>query len=99
MKFSIKLTQITLSDNVQKNIESKLSGLDKYFAGILDARVEIEKVTDHHRKGDIYRAELNVSVPGNMLRAESVQDTIPAAIVDVKKKMEIILKKHKETRA
>jgi len=96
MKLSIKSTQLELSEAIKADIEKKLGNLDKYYDRILDAQVEVEKTSDHHRKGDIYRAEINVSVPGDALRAESLQDTIAKALTDLRKKIILVVKKYKE---
>lgn len=46
--------------------------------------VEIEKTTDHHQKGDIFRAEFNFVMRGKHFRSESTTEDIYAAIDEAK---------------
>lgn len=46
--------------------------------------VEIEKTTDHHQKGDIFRAEFNFAMRGKHFRSESTTEDIYAAIDEAK---------------
>jgi len=58
--------------------------------------VELAKTTNHHQKGRIYRAEVNVQVPGEMLRAEHIDDDLYKAIDMVHDEMLGVLKRVKE---
>lgn len=49
-----------------------------------DASVEIGKTSEHHNKGDVFFAEINLTIPGNMLRARVVTDDLYAAIDQAK---------------
>lgn len=49
-----------------------------------DAAVEVGKTSEHHNKGDVFFAEINVTIPGNMLRARVVTDDLYAAIDQAK---------------
>jgi len=42
--------------------------------------VEISKTTRHHHKGDVFYAELNLSLPHKMIRIEEYNSDIYAAI-------------------
>ena len=57
--------------------------------------VEIEKETKHHRKGDIFRAEARVHLPGKTLVAISERDDLKLAIVEVKDELQQEIKKYK----
>jgi len=52
-----------------------------------DAAVEIGKTSEHHNKGDVFFAEINVTIPGNMLRARVVTSDLYAAIDQAKDDM------------
>jgi len=45
-----------------------------------DVQVEVGKTKPNQAKGDIYRAEFNLSIPGTKLRAEAIMDDLYAAI-------------------
>ncbi|MBI4215681.1 MAG: ribosome-associated translation inhibitor RaiA [Parcubacteria group bacterium] len=93
---SIKATHLELTPDLRQLLEEKLQNLDRFYDPILNLDVEIEKTTDHHRKGDVYRAEVNVTVPNDMLRAETVGENIHAVIVEVKDIIEEKLVDYKE---
>lgn len=82
----------------------KIGGLAKLVFGIerkgteVLARVEITRTTNHHGKGDVYRAEVNVDAPQNIVRAEEESADIRAAIDAVQVKLKQLLVKYKERR-
>lgn len=49
-----------------------------------DATIEMGKTSEHHNKGDVFFAEINLSIPGNLLRARAVTDDLYAAIDQAK---------------
>ena len=69
------------------------------------AKVEVEKTTDHHNKGKIFRAEINIHLKEKFLRAEATREDIYLAINEArdelkrefKKYKEIIIDKHRKT--
>lgn len=107
MSIIIKTKKIELTADLQEFIEEKIGGL-KRFTKILqkkdsfkkgnDSRdffVEIERTTKHHKKGDIFRAEARVHLPGKTLVAISETDDLKRAIVEVKDELQQEIKKYK----
>lgn len=88
MKIIIKETNLSVNDAIKDYIEEKIGGLRKFIAeadfDLAVARVEIGRTTFHHQKGGIFRAEVNLSLPGRLLRAEAEKDDIFMAITAVK---------------
>ena len=72
--------------------------LDKYLGKlkVLSAHFEISKTTNHHKKGEIYRAEANLIVNGDLLRVEKTEKDSYKAIDKVKDHLELVIKKYKE---
>jgi putative sigma-54 modulation protein len=60
--------------------------------------VEIGRTTKHHQAGDIFRAEINLSINGKLFRVESEQESLYAAIDEVRDDLEREIKKFKEKR-
>ncbi len=60
------------------------------------ARVDIVRTSNHHGKGDVYRAEVNIDAPQNIVRAEEEATDIRAAIDSVQVKLKQMLVKYKE---
>jgi len=87
MRITIKATNMDLTDALRQYVEQKIRPLEKLtsVAGeTIHAAVEIGKTTHHHRKGDIFRAEVNFHLAHNMMRAVSVKDDLYSAIDDMK---------------
>ena len=59
------------------------------------AEVEVGRTTYHHKSGDIFRAEINLSINGKMFRAESERDDLFTAIDEVRDSLEQEIKKFK----
>ncbi|MDO8486325.1 MAG: HPF/RaiA family ribosome-associated protein [Candidatus Staskawiczbacteria bacterium] len=107
MKIIIKTKNLKLTAILQEFIEEKIGGL-KRFVKILQKEndfkkgkdsgeffVEVKRETKHHRKGDIFRAEARVHLPGKTLVAISEKDDLERAIVDVKDELQQEIKKYK----
>lgn len=107
MKINIKATNLDLTPAITTYIEEKINGLEKFISGddlkawdernqaAVEADVEIARTTDHHRQGDVYRAEVNIKVPGRVIRAEATEWDMRVAIDRVKDELQIELKKYK----
>ncbi len=96
MKINIKATNLDLTPALRDYIENKAGQLEKYFDKIIDLHAEIDLTTHHHQKGQIFRAEWNVRVPGKLLRVEKTAEDMYKAIDKVKEHMTLVLKSHKE---
>jgi len=107
MKINIKATNLELTPAITVYIEEKINGLEKFISGealkqwdesnqaAVEATVEIARTTNHHRQGDVYRAEINLKVPGRILRAEAEQWDMRVAIDQAKDELQVELKKYK----
>ena len=97
MNINIKAKNINLTPRIKEYTEEKMDMLEKYLGNIkaLNCDVEIEQITNHH-KGDIYRTEVNIEVPGTLLRVEKSESDIFKAIDKVKDHLKVTIKKYKE---
>ncbi|MFA4941912.1 MAG: ribosome-associated translation inhibitor RaiA [Patescibacteria group bacterium] len=98
MKIRIRATRLTLTPEIKKYIQEKMNMIDKYFGDIqvLNCDVEVGMTVGGQNSGQIYRAEVNLEVPGELLRVEKTEKEILKAIDKVKDHLEIIIKKYKE---
>lgn len=87
-----------LTDAIREYAWNKISELQKFLPEGTHASVDIilERTTNHHKKGDVFKAEANVSVPGQLLNAEQVHEDLYAAIDKLKDEVGRELKKYKE---
>ena len=85
MKTNIKATGITLTPSVSEYIDKKIGMLDKFFQNeeVL-VNVEVGRTTKHHKSGDIFRAEIRLTINGEEYYSVSEKDDLYAAIDEVK---------------
>ena len=82
-------------------IEEKIGALEKFVKrweeqGEIEATVEVARTTKHHNKGDIFYAEVNIELPGKLLRAEHEDQDLRLAIDKVKDKIKREITRFKE---
>lgn len=86
MNITIKATNMELTPSIREYVESRVSGLEKFLKNKegVHASVEVGKMTNHHKNGDIYRAEVHFRSGGMDLFAFSEQEDLYSAIDDLK---------------
>ena len=97
MTINIKGTNLDLTIPLRKYAEDKILSLVKFFPGLIQARVELERTTKHHHKGEVWRAEANLRGPRHLFRAEAKAGNIYAAIDilkdDLKRELHVLKEK------
>ncbi len=101
MKFNIKASNFELTPEVKEYAGKVLGYLEKFIKPGLDedaviCDLEVEKMVGDQRKGDIFRAEVNLAVEGDFFRAEEKGESIFAAIDSVKDQIARELKRGKD---
>lgn len=101
MRINYKGTNIVLSDEMKEYFEKRILGLKKiidFDNPTLFLAVELGKTTNHHQHGDVFRAEVNLEVDGQMYRAVSEREDLYTAIDEVKDELTLELTKQKGRR-
>lgn len=82
----LKATGIELTDAIRDYVEKKIDALQRIISDEKEALAEIEvgKTTEHHHKGEIFRAEINLTLDKKQFRAVSVQSDLYSAIDKMK---------------
>jgi putative sigma-54 modulation protein len=98
MQTNIKASKVELTDKVKSYIQKKMDMLDKYLGNfkVIKCEVEVGLAIGSQKSGDIYRAEVNLDLPGELLRVEKTEKTMEKAVDKVKDHLEIMIKKYKE---
>ena len=98
MQIRIKATNLELTDAIRDYFQKKMDMVEKYLGDIkaTNCDVEIEKAVGGQHKGQIFRAEVNLAVPGKLLRVEKTESDLYKAIDKVKDHLELVIKKYKE---
>lgn len=85
MNISIKSTNIELTPAIKDYTEKRISGITKFSGEDTLAIIEIGKTTGHHKNGDIFVAEINITTSlGKQFRAVSEKADLYEAIDDVR---------------
>ncbi len=88
MKIDIKATNLDLTPALKEYIEEKVNALDKHIHvkdesetnAPVEAFVEVARVTRHHKKGDVFKAEINLKIHGELLRVDYGDQDVRAAL-------------------
>lgn len=98
MKISIKATGLALTPALQGYVEKRLTTVGRFVDMVKSegfAQVEIGKTTKHHKRGDVYLAEVTIKASGANYRAESTADDLHAAIDDMRDEILEVIKKRR----
>ena len=92
MNIHIKSTNFSMTPGIEGFIRSKMLSIRKFFEPTVDddevlVEFEVERST-HHRKGDVFHAEANVTHKGDLFRARSNKFDIRVAVDDVRDQVE-----------
>jgi putative sigma-54 modulation protein len=98
MQINLKSTRLEMTDALKKYIEDKISMIHKYLGEVevVNCDFEIEKAVGEQNKGKIFRAEINLEVPRELLRVEKTENDMYKAIDKVKDHLVLLIKKYKE---
>lgn len=102
MNIHIKSTNFVMTPDIESLIKEKTASVEKFLDDATDAEVlveyEVERST-HHKKGDVFRAEANLTHKGSMLRAQSTKFDVRVAIDDVRNQLEKQIRRSKKKRS
>lgn len=83
MNIQIKATNISLTPEIESYLRKRLSKADRFLneeRGSELTRVELSKTTNHHRSGDLFRAETTLELKGKSLFAYAEEEDLYPAI-------------------
>ncbi len=96
MEIKIQAANFELTESLKTYIQAKIGSLDQYLADnkVLETHVEME-VDKSQQTGEIYRAEVMIYVPKDMLRAEEQAHDMHVAIDHCREKLQVQIEKYK----
>lgn len=107
MKIIIKTKNSKLTSEIKEFIEEKINSLESFFPTKescddffgkgkpkIEIWFEIEKES-HHQKGNVFRAEAQLRLPGKSIRSEAVSQDLKTAITEVKDELQREIKQYK----
>ena len=101
MKKTIKSTNLTITSTISEYLDEKVKSIERLIDpndSSAFCRVELEKTTDHHQAGKVYRAEFTISTGAGVVRVESTEESIEAAIDEAKDEAVKQLRRRKDKR-
>ena len=97
MSINIKATNMELTGAISDYVNKRLSGIEKFTKdGEMIAYIEVGKTTNHHKQGDVFRAEFNIEISGVKFYTFSEKEDIYEAIDDAKKEIVRQINNNKE---
>ena len=61
MNITIKATNVEITEKVNQYLTKKLSTIQKFLHEEAIVSVELARTTNHHKKGDVFKAEIRIS--------------------------------------
>ncbi len=99
MNIAIKATNLELTPAISDYVTEKMQSLEKLLGKDTDgalADVEIGRPSAHHRSGNVYRAEVNLSVGKVRLYVAAEKEDLYAAIDAMKDEILEAYRAHKD---
>jgi len=101
MQIKEKGANMQITEDIKVYLYKKLEHLNKFIDqtdGSVLCEVELGKISNHHKGGDVFRTEINLHIAGKNLRAVSEMDELFSSIDMAKDEMvrELQLNKDKK---
>ena len=96
----IQATNMEMTDAIRNYVEEKLAKLEgklERFGEAASLEVEVGKTTHHHNKGEVFRCEIHVILPGKAIRVDETREDLYEAIVDARDKADRAIVDYKES--
>ncbi len=87
MNINIKGTNIELTDAISQYAHKRIESFTKFLESGSHIYVEVGKTTNHHKNGDIFKAEIEVKHRGDKFFAMAETDDLYRAIDMAKDEM------------
>lgn len=97
MNITIKTSNYDITPDVDTMVHEKLKSVERLVQGDGDVLCEVELELVEERKDGkaVYRAEVNLSVNGELYRAESTRRSLRNAVHDVKQELQRVVRRAK----
>lgn len=96
MIINIRATGMELTPAIKQYAEEKFEKLTRYFNNIQKIDIDVGLRSHHHQHGKIYYSEVNVHVPGKLVRVQRDATDLYKAIDSVKDHLKVELNELQE---
>jgi ribosomal subunit interface protein len=88
MNINIKATNMKLTDEVEEYIQKRILTVEKFIQKEgAHINVEVGKTTNHHKQGDVFKAEIEILSDGHTFFAMAETDDVYKAIDEAKEEI------------
>lgn len=88
MNINIKATNMDLTDAIKDYVNKRVSSLNKFSGrSEITGYVEVGKTTNHHKQGDVFKAEFDLNINSKKFFAMSEAGDLYAAIDEAKEQI------------
>ena len=100
MNINIKTSTITLTPSISDYVEKRFQVAEKFLANDTTTKFDLElaRTTNHHKHGDIFKAEAHIIAKGENIYASAEEEDLYAAIDKVRDEVMRKLKSLKDKR-
>ena len=108
MNIIIKTKKLELTPSLEHFINKKVNSLQKFLGvfkhhelpmkkghALFDTLIEVGRESKHHRKGDVYKTEIMIALPGKHLFAQATGDDVIKTINEARNEIEREIRKYK----
>ena len=99
MMIQCRAINMEMTEAIENYIHKRMEPLVKYmakFGDVPEAWAEVKRSTRHHKKGEVFNAELHLKLPNHNLRSEAEAVDLYAAIDIAKDTMKRQLTEYKD---
>jgi ribosomal subunit interface protein len=95
---NIKATNMELTSAISDYVNRRLAAINKFVKDgeEMVSYVEVGKTTNHHKQGDVFKAEFNIEILGKKFYTVSEKDDLYVAIDDAKEEIIRQITKNKD---
>jgi putative sigma-54 modulation protein len=79
MQYQIYSKNIDITDSLREYIDIKFKAIERLADAVTSCRLDLSR-DQHHKKGDVFRFEINMNVPGSLLRVVKTNQDMRAAV-------------------
>lgn len=103
MNLILQATNLVLTSPLREYVEIEIGLLKKLVGGFggdnIETRVEVGRISHHHKKGEVFFAEINIRIGKRILRSRSENLSVRAAIDEARDELrnELIKFRGKQT--
>ncbi|MCX6703812.1 MAG: ribosome-associated translation inhibitor RaiA [Candidatus Zambryskibacteria bacterium] len=97
MNIRIQGPHLPLTEAIEEYVLKRITPLERLVADpSVVCEIELAKTTNHHKSGDIFKAEINMVLPDKHIYLVSEKEDLYSAIDDVREQLDHALSMRKE---